>query len=137
MLNYTFALKLGIKFSTSLFDKLLGTNDGFFIFTKVVMNKHSVEIMESHDLELHEDIKEHPAVEAEGEESLDKEKEEDQKADWSTIKVFIRSKPKALDADAKLSEDDIYQIMLDHAGEDRARILANMAVTVSKITFQH
>ena len=101
------------------------------------MNKHSVEIMESHDLELHEDIIEHPAVEAGGEESLDKEKEEDQKADWSTIKVFIRSKPKALDADAKLSEDDIYLIMLDHAGEDRARILANMAVTVSKITFQH
>ena len=30
--------------------------------------------------------------------------EEDHKVDWSTIKVFVKSRPKTLDADAKLSE---------------------------------
>ena len=61
------------------------------------------------------------------------EAEEDHKVDWSTIKVFVKSRPKTLDADAKLSEEDIFLIILEHTGEERARILANMAITVSKI----
>ena len=59
--------------------------------------------------------------------------EEDHKVDWATIKVFVKSRPKTLDADAKLSEDDIFLIILEHTGEERARILANMAITVRKI----
>ena len=50
--------------------------------------------------------------------------------DWATIKVFVKSRPKTLDADAKLSEDDIFLIILEHTGEDRARILANMTIIV-------
>ena len=61
--------------------------------------------------------------------------EEDHKVDWSTIKVFVKSRPKTLDADAKLSEDDIFLIILEHTGEERARILANMAITVRKINY--
>lgn len=61
--------------------------------------------------------------------------EEDHKVDWSTIKVFVKSRPKTLDADAKLSEEDIFLIILEHTGEERARILANMAITVWKIKY--
>ena len=58
--------------------------------------------------------------------------DDDHKVDWSTIKVFVKSRPKTLDADAKLSEDDIFLIILEHTGEERARILANMAINVRK-----
>ena len=61
--------------------------------------------------------------------------EEDHKVDWSTIKNFVKYRPKTLDADAKLSEDDIFLIILEHIGEERARILANMAITVRKINY--
>ena len=63
--------------------------------------------------------------------------EDDHKVDWSTIKVFVKSRPKTLNADAKLSEDDIYLIILKHTGEERARILANMAINVRKIKYYH
>ena len=63
--------------------------------------------------------------------------EDDHKVDWSTIKVFVKSRPKTLDADAKLSEDDIFLIILEHTGEERARILANMAINVRKIKYYH
>ena len=61
--------------------------------------------------------------------------DDDHKVDWSTIKVFVKSRPKTLDADAKLSEDDIFLIILEHTGEERARILANMAINVREIKY--
>ena len=119
--------------------------------------KHSVEIMDSQDQEVHDERKEpqeedipnntkkgkndflkslkrvdpHWNLELQDtKEEVEDGADEDHKVDWSTIKVFVKSRPKTLDADAKLSEDDIFLIILEHTGEDRARILANMAITV-------
>ena len=66
------------------------------------------------------------------EESPEDDLEDDHKVDWSTLKVYLRSKPRTLDPDGKLSEEEIFQMIQPHTGEDRAQILADMVVTVGQ-----
>lgn len=53
-----------------------------------------------------------------------------EKLDWAKLKSIIHSQPKTLDQDAKLNENDIFNILMSYNGhEDLSEFLASLSIS--------
>lgn len=61
-----------------------------------------------------------------------------EKIDWAKLKTIFRSRPKTVDEEGKLTEEDIYNIMRENKTNSYlAAMLASMSLTVCILRFSN